>query len=143
MFYRVKANVTINNIRLYYQNKFTYTIKEKTFSNLVLCGIEKFVIANDKLTAKMLTRSDFQKIMSSNVLETLRAFTDVFSWNTVRPKWYQELIECDYNVNEDFEFDWDTRECTIDEIATQFEFSDVVKELENMNISIICPKIEK
>lgn len=143
MFYKVEANVTINNIRLYYQNKFTYTIKEKTFNNLILYGIEKFVIANDELTAKMLTKSDFQKVMSSDSFETLGVFADIFSRNTVRPKWYQELIECDYNVNEDFEFDWDIRECTVNEIVTQFEFSDVVKELENMNISIICPKIEK
>lgn len=143
MFYKVEANVTINNIRLYYQNKFTYTIKEKTFNNLILYGIGKFIIANDEMTAKMLVKSDFQKVIASDILEVLRAFTDIFSWDTARPKWYQALIGCDYSVNEDFEFDWDIRECTVNEIVTEFEFSDVVKELENMNISIICPKIEK
>lgn len=105
MFYKVEANVTINNIRLYYQNKFTYTIKEKTFNNLTLYGIGKFIIANDEMTAKMLTKSDFQKVIASDILEVLRVFTDIFSWDTVRPKWYQALIGCDYSVNEDFEFD--------------------------------------
>lgn len=131
MFYRVHTNVTFKNIKLYYENKITKNVIEKTFSGLTCYDFGDFVIANDEMSAKMHTRTKFLSLMNNEPYYTLRTLCDVFGWQATSPKWYQELVDVDYNAQTDIEIDYHITECSIDEVFSYFPFSDVIKEFKN------------
>lgn len=131
MFYRVHTNVTFKNIKLYYENKITKNVIEKTFSGITCYDFGDFVIANDETSAKMQTRAKFLSLMNNEPYYTLRTLCDVFGWHATSPKWYQELVDVDYNAQTDIEIDYHITECSIDEVFSYFPFSDVIKELKN------------
>ena len=131
MFYRVHTNVTFKNIKLYYENKITKNVIEKTFSGLTCYDFGDFVIASDETSAKMQTRTKFLSLMNNEPCYTLRTLCDVFGWQATSPKWYQELVDVDYNAQTDIEIDYHITECTINEVFSYFPFTDVIKELKN------------
>lgn len=90
----------------------------------------------------MQTKKRFQELLIKEPFYSLKVLTDMFDWNIIEPHFYEQFYEVNYDIK-NFEFDYNVTECTVDEVLNNFKFSDVVKELENMNISIICPKIEK
>lgn len=136
MFYRVHTNVTFKNIKLYYKNKITKNVIEKTFSGLTCYDFGDFTIADDELVAKMQIRTRFLSLMHDEPYHTLRTLCDYLEWGIVSPKWYQELVDVDYNAQTDIEIDYHITECSMNEVFSYFPFSDVIKELKKQGIHI-------
>lgn len=129
MFYRVHTNIRFKSIKLYYKNKITKNVIEKTFSGLTCHDLGDFVIADDEMAAKMKIRTEFLSLMNDEPYYTLRTLCDFYDWQAISPKWYQELVDVDYNAQTDIEIDYHITECTINEVFSRFPFSDVMKEL--------------
>ena len=136
MFYRVHTNVTFKNIKLYYENKITKNVIEKTFSGLTCYDFGDFVIADDEMVAKMQIRTKFLLLMHDEPYYTLRTLCDVFGWEAVCPKWYQELVDVDYNAQTDIEIDYHIAECSMNEVFSYFPFTETMKELKKQGIPI-------
>lgn len=136
MFYRVHTNVTFKNIKLYYKNKITKNVVEKTVSSLTCYDFGDFVIADDEVVAKMKIRTEFLSLMNDEPYYALRTLCDYLEWAIVSPKWYQELVDVDYNAQTDIEIDYRIAECSISEVFSYFPFTDAIKELKKQGIQI-------
>lgn len=136
MFYSVRTNVTFKNIKLYYKNKITKNVIEKTFSGLTCYDFGNFVIADDEMVAKIKTRTKFLSLMKDEPYYTLRTLCDVVGWQATSPKWYQELVDVDYNAQTDIKIDYHITECNIKEVFSHFPFTDAIKELKKQGIPI-------
>lgn len=136
MFYRVHTNVTFKSIKLYYENKITKSVVKKTVSGLTCYDFNTFVIADDEMVAKMQTRTKFLSLMQDEPYYVLRTLCDYPGWTTISPKWYQELVDVDYNAQNDIEIDYHITECSMQEVFSYFSFTDAIKELKKQGIPI-------
>lgn len=136
MFYRVYTNVTFKSINLYYENKITKSVVKKTVSGLTCYDFSAFVVADDEMVAKMKTRTKFLSLMHDEPYYALKTLCDYFWKITVIPKWYQELVDVDYNAQTDIEIDYHITECSMNEIFSYFPFTEAIKELKKQGIPI-------
>ena len=74
--------------------------------------------------------------MNDKPYYSLRTFCDYLQWVTVRPKWYQELVDVDYNAKTDIEIDYHITECSMNEVFSYFPFTETIKELKKEGIPV-------